>query len=254
MGLRPVPPAAPLCNPQSVGKRFSFNFPSGKKWTLSRQDDQRAREFYCNVPQITNPEPQPTPPAVQPPRVCKTGEELRRHCMTAFDPLCCGGAPPSPSPEMPPTSGGNCPVALNFLRNDAGFMDTLKLRVEDAKGKIIVDRLSGQRLLPTTEVRAIENHLISMVFDKWPIERGEQWGQCADDWVMGVKTLVGEALGLSASLPGCPPGQTFYGEFRSFNPRHPSGGIIPPGCYPPAYYDQLLREITDPYYGTFPIR
>ena len=35
------------CNPASVGKRFSFNFPSGKKWTLSKADDARARAFYC---------------------------------------------------------------------------------------------------------------------------------------------------------------------------------------------------------------
>jgi len=47
----PNPPptggTGPLCNPSSVGKRFSFNFPSGKKWTLSKSDDAQARAFYC---------------------------------------------------------------------------------------------------------------------------------------------------------------------------------------------------------------
>lgn len=54
----PKPPTGPLCNPSSVGKRFSFNFPSGKKWTLSQKDDASARGFYCggSAPQPASPD------------------------------------------------------------------------------------------------------------------------------------------------------------------------------------------------------
>lgn len=54
----PKPPTGPLCNPASVGKRFSFNFPSGKKWTLSQKDDASARAFYCggSAPQPASPD------------------------------------------------------------------------------------------------------------------------------------------------------------------------------------------------------
>lgn len=44
MGLSPMPG---YDRPKQSVQRFSFNFPSGKKWTLSPADDARAREFYC---------------------------------------------------------------------------------------------------------------------------------------------------------------------------------------------------------------
>jgi hypothetical protein len=52
-----------LCNSSSIGKRFSFNFPSGKKWTLSPAEDARARAFYCGVGPVVNPQPDPYPVA-----------------------------------------------------------------------------------------------------------------------------------------------------------------------------------------------
>lgn len=58
----PKPPTGPLCNPASVGKRFSFNFPSGKKWTLSQKDDASARVFYCGGIAEVIPEVQPFVP------------------------------------------------------------------------------------------------------------------------------------------------------------------------------------------------
>ena len=60
----PPPPPPPgvisYCNPASDGKRFSFNFPSGKKWTLSQKDDASARVFYCS--RGTGPLPMPEIP------------------------------------------------------------------------------------------------------------------------------------------------------------------------------------------------
>ena len=59
----PTGGTGPLCNPSSVGRRFSFNFPSGKKWTLSKAEDARARAFYCGggpvvePPVVQNPTP-----------------------------------------------------------------------------------------------------------------------------------------------------------------------------------------------------
>ena len=59
----PTGGTGPLCNPSSIGKRFSFNFPSGKKWTLSKAEDARARAFYCGggpvvePPVVQNPTP-----------------------------------------------------------------------------------------------------------------------------------------------------------------------------------------------------
>lgn len=57
----PTGGTGPLCNPSSVGRRFSFNFPSGKKWTLSKAEDARARAFYCGGGPVVNPQPDPYP-------------------------------------------------------------------------------------------------------------------------------------------------------------------------------------------------
>jgi hypothetical protein len=90
----PTIPAQPTAPTPSVGNRFSFNFPSGKKWTLSKNDDARARAFYCggggfggtggtggaggavpitNIPvqpQTPTPTPTPTPPTSNLPGPC----------------------------------------------------------------------------------------------------------------------------------------------------------------------------------------
>lgn len=60
MGLSPMPG---YDRPKQSVQRFSFNFPSGKKWTLSKADDTRARQFYCGggpvvePPVVQNPTP-----------------------------------------------------------------------------------------------------------------------------------------------------------------------------------------------------
>jgi len=78
-GLSPMPG---YNKPAVAPRRFSFNFPSGKKWTLSPADDARARAFYCGggpvveppVVQVPPPPPPPPPPGgasvPQPKMVC----------------------------------------------------------------------------------------------------------------------------------------------------------------------------------------
>ena len=64
MGLSPMPG---YDRPAVAPRRFSFNFPSGKKWTLSKADDARAREFYCGGGPVVEPPPPPSPQ--QPPPI-----------------------------------------------------------------------------------------------------------------------------------------------------------------------------------------
>lgn len=103
MGLRPANPPTPstgaLCNPGSVGKRFSFTMPSGKKWTLSTQADAEARAFYCSGTSGKN-------------IVCPDG----------FD----TGIPIAAKPLIDPCAGRTGPLAQDAIRCPDGSISNVR--------------------------------------------------------------------------------------------------------------------------------